>query len=120
MTYHSLAIYYDNQVAENEQKRVPRDNRFANLQDSIEVRKWRTMVLQYCTRASFLEEGCAPTFQFLSQHALSYHAALGSHYPPVGLLGVSPFRAHHACGHARLRAGHRARLRASLRAAPCA
>ena len=31
MTYHSLAIYYDNQLAENEQKRVPRDNRFANL-----------------------------------------------------------------------------------------
>ena len=26
MTYHSLAIYYDNQLAENEQKRVPRDN----------------------------------------------------------------------------------------------
>ena len=39
MTYHSLAIYYDNLLAENEQKRVPRDNRFANLQDSIEARK---------------------------------------------------------------------------------
>ena len=45
MPYHSLAIYYDNQLAENEQKRVPRDNRFANLQDSIEARKWQTMIL---------------------------------------------------------------------------
>ena len=45
MTYHSLAIYYDNQLAENEQKRVPRDNRFANLQNSIEREKWRTTMI---------------------------------------------------------------------------
>ena len=40
-------------------------------------------------RASFLEEGCAPTFQFLSQHALSYHAARRA--------PRCRFRAHHAC-----------------------
>jgi len=34
LTYHSLAIYYDNQLAENEQKRVSLENRFANLLDS--------------------------------------------------------------------------------------
>ena len=45
MTYHSLAIYYDNQLAENEQKRVPRDNRFANLRNSIEREKWRTTMV---------------------------------------------------------------------------
>ena len=161
MTYHSLAIYYDNQLAENEQKRVPRDNRFANLRNSIEREKWRTtMVLPM--RHSWRRAARPPSNFSLSMlsrtmppvgllgvafghithalsyhaalgllgvasghitHALSYHAALGSHYPPVGLLSVSPFRAHHACGHcghARLRAGHRARLRASLRAAPCA
>jgi hypothetical protein len=89
MTYHSLAIYYDNQLAENEQKRVSLENRFANLLDSHRSEKMNDGT----ARASFLEEGCAPTFQFLSHgvacghiaHALSYHAALG-------LLGV-------ACGH---------------------
>ena len=37
----------------------------------------------------FLEEGCTPTFQFLSQHALSYHAARRA--------PRCRFRAHHAC-----------------------
>ena len=85
MTYHSLAIYYDNQLAENEQKRVSLENRFANLLDSHRSEKMNDGT----ARASFLEEGCAPTFQFLSQHALSYHAAFGLHRCRL--------RAHRAC-----------------------
>ena len=61
MTYHSLAIYYDNQLAENEQKRVPRKTVSQSGKTLFSEDGEHGTAL-----TPFLEEGSAPTCQFLS------------------------------------------------------
>ena len=44
MTYHSLANYYDNQLAENDQKRVPRKT-VSQSSKLYRARKWQAMAI---------------------------------------------------------------------------
>ena len=79
MTYHSLAIYYDNQLAENEQKRVPRKT-VSQSSKLYRARKWQAKVLAL---APFLEEAARHLPISFSPTLLSLTKAAGLLWPAL-------------------------------------